>query len=153
MLEQLSGEDFARPVEPLFQSSIGAHYRHILDHYHCFFAGLANGAVDYDSRNRNPRVESDRDVCGQTISAVIDQLKQLESAAPGDALQVCLKTSTDETEAPIPSTLAREMVFLHGHTTHHFALIAAMMRVMDYTPGESLGVAPSTVDYQRRCAQ
>ena len=45
MLEQLSGEDFARPVEPLFQSSIGAHYRHILDHYHCFFAGLANGTI------------------------------------------------------------------------------------------------------------
>lgn len=147
---QLAHGDFGKVVAPLFQSSVGAHYRHILDHYHCFFAGLDNGHIDYDKRSRDERIENDAAFCLQTIDAVLDQLQRLHGADPRSGLSVSLKTSASEDETAILSTLEREMVFLHGHTTHHYALIAAMMRVMGYQTDKSMGIAPSTMVYQQQ---
>lgn len=153
VINQLAKEDYSKVVEPLFQSSVGAHYRHILDHYHCFFAGLGEGHIDYDKRSRDTRVENDAHFCLQTIDAVLDQLNRLHSTELPSGLSVSLKTNASQNEMALPSTLEREMVFLHGHTTHHYALIAAMLRVMGYQTDQAMGIAPSTVAYQQQAAQ
>lgn len=51
LLEQLSDELYAGPRGSW--APVGVQYRHILEHYRSFFAGLAAGRVDYDARARD----------------------------------------------------------------------------------------------------
>jgi hypothetical protein len=48
------------------------------------------------------------------------------------------------------STVARELQFLLSHTVHHYALIALILRLQGFEPGEEFGVAPSTLAHWRR---
>ncbi|MDH3494762.1 MAG: hypothetical protein OEM82_14505, partial [Acidobacteriota bacterium] len=47
----------------------------------------------------------------------------------------------------LPTSLARELEFLHSHTVHHYALIAAKLGSMNIEVPFEFGVAPSTLKY------
>jgi hypothetical protein len=47
------------------------------------------------------------------------------------------------------SSVSRELQFLLSHTVHHYALIAMTLRAAGVELDEELGVAPSTLAYQR----
>ena len=53
-------------------------------------------------------------------------------------------------EATSRSTLHRELQFLVGHSVHHFALIALILRQEGFDPGREFGVAPSTLAHWKR---
>ncbi|KAB2959616.1 MAG: hypothetical protein F9K18_11520, partial [Thermoanaerobaculia bacterium] len=36
---------------------VGAHFRHVIEHYSCFLSGCAGGRMDYDARERDPELE------------------------------------------------------------------------------------------------
>lgn len=93
---------------------------------------------------------------------IIAQLKQLKitiaSRHEKDAVQtipVKLSTSRHRTSQPISSSIERELVFLHGHTTHHYAIIAAILKLQGCAIDYAFGIAPSTLAYeeQLKCAQ
>jgi hypothetical protein len=48
-----------------------------------------------------------------------------------------------------PSSVGRELQALLGHTVHHYAIIALLLRVEGIEPGEEFGVAPSTLAHWR----
>jgi uncharacterized damage-inducible protein DinB len=48
--------------------------------------------------------------------------------------------------------VGRELQFLASHTLHHYALIAALLRLQGVEPGEEFGVAPGTLEHRRRLA-
>ncbi len=50
--------------------SIGAHLRHVLDHYLSFLGGLASGRIDYDVRRRGSVVEQDPGAAIETIDRI-----------------------------------------------------------------------------------
>ena len=52
LLESLDQEAFTAANPLGGGASIGAHYRHCLDHFRQLFAGLENGMIDYDARTR-----------------------------------------------------------------------------------------------------
>ena len=57
LLERLPADVYATPhLEGA--SSIGAHIRHVLEHYDCFLVGLQRGAIDYTARARTPEIEA-----------------------------------------------------------------------------------------------
>ena len=60
LLESLGQEEFAAPNPLGGGASIGAHYRHCLDHFQQLFAGLNNGVIDFDARTRVTLLETDR---------------------------------------------------------------------------------------------
>ena len=52
----------------------------------------------------------------------------------------------------LPSSTSRELQSLMSHTTHHFALIAMMLRTRGLSVERDFGVARSTLRYQERTA-
>src|ERR1043166_5979436 len=78
MLERLSDALYAEPRGSW--APVGAQYRHILEHYHSFFAGLADARVDYDARARDERIERER---GAALEATRECLAALQALDAG----------------------------------------------------------------------
>ncbi|MCV6603729.1 MAG: hypothetical protein OIF34_00375, partial [Porticoccaceae bacterium] len=102
--------------------------------------------VDYDKRGRDPQIETNRDHAKATIGRIIDGLKQL----PGNdtPIKSAIKVTVEGTTPVQASTVGRELIFLHGHTTHHHSLMALIMRLQDKTVDSEFGFAPSTLKYR-----
>ena len=156
ILGDLSDDNYQKSMSPYFSASIGKHMRHILDHYLRFFDGLDGREIDYDNRARDEQIETDLNYCLNTIGTINQRLEQLKSeleATPkftDQPLQIKLCTSTTGTDTrSIASSLERELIFVHGHTTHHYAIIAAMLKMLEVPVNADFGVAPSTLVYEQ----
>jgi uncharacterized damage-inducible protein DinB len=151
LLEVLDGESYRKPHPPFFASGIGAHLRHNLDHYRCFLDGLGTWKIDYDARERDERIETDRDYASRQLHEIIRELDKIFEA--DTEMPVLVKMDSDgETELPAQwrrSTVGRELQFLVSHTVHHYALIAVLLRLHGLEPSEDFGCAPSTLRYHR----
>ena len=129
-----------------YGSGIGSHFRHVLDHYRSFLAGIETGLIDYDDRKRDTPVEKDLGAAIDVLESTIEELssKELDPAGPID---VKVAASTEDEDVRTRSSLGRELQFLVSHTVHHYALIAIASRVQGINPNQSFGVAPSTLKY------
>lgn len=160
ILDHLTYTQYNHIPEPYFTASIGKHFRHILDHYLSFLKGLSAQHIYYDRRDRDIRIETDCKYAIDTLREIVDRLFKLKSEmnAPDSRsrlLEVSLCTSvTDSNSAPVTTSIERELIFLHGHTTHHFAIIAGMLKLSKLPVSSEFGVAPSTLIYeeQSQCA-
>src|ERR1051326_310124 len=56
-LESVGENAYARTQDGIFSGSLGAHYRHVLDHFLCLVVGARTGEVNYDERARNSLLE------------------------------------------------------------------------------------------------
>ncbi|HYA49724.1 MAG TPA: DinB family protein [Streptosporangiaceae bacterium] len=133
-------------------TSVGPHFRHIIDHYRCWFRGVEGGRVDYDARDRDPLLERDP---GCSADAMTQLAIALRALAPDlDSRSLLVHTAAVPGEDPAPawtgSTVERELHFLLSHTVHHYALISLMARHGGIELGEEFGVAASTLAYWRR---
>jgi uncharacterized damage-inducible protein DinB len=148
LLEWLSDEQYAG--RPGAGSGIGAHYRHVLDHYQAFLRGLEQGRIDYDARERDPRLEQSRAAALALTRECLAALDPLAGQADRDVL-VQMETEADPA-APDwrRSSAGRELQFLCGHTVHHFALIRVLLPEAGFALGAEFGVAASTVNYGKR---
>lgn len=159
IIAALADDQYSFICLPYTTASIGSHFRHIIDHYQCLLAGLAERRVDYDVRDRNILIERHTGHALQQLDTTVAAMRTLQDESvtgPQLSLSVRLCTTLSGVEDDFfPSTLHREMVFLHTHTTHHFSLVALLMRLIDLPVDENLGVAPSTLAYreQSRCAR
>ncbi len=133
------------------RSPVGAHFRHVLDHYRAFLAGLASGEVDYDARQRNTPLERDRELAIATALGYMADLGRLPPELAERSVRVHLRSLAGAGEAPdwSASTIKRELQFLVSHTVHHYALIKELLRAGGVEPGEEFGVAPSTIAARR----
>lgn len=138
-----------RPARRKHEAShrVGPHIRHCIDAYRCLLDGLASGIVDYDARTRDSRVETDRRTGLAALEQLIEELRRLESLDARHEIRVLVDTpgGVEADEASGRSTLYRELQFLVGHTVHHYALIAMILRQHGLDPGREFGVAPSTL--------
>jgi len=135
-------------------SSIGQHFRHILDMYRAVTPALSAAPspapiIDYDVRRRGAAVETER----KSAIAELQDLKHalINRTAPLD-LQVEVKTEVciDSTRcASMRSTLARELAFISSHAVHHFALIQLLARLLGASVDKSVGLAPASASHQR----
>ncbi len=98
----------------------------MIDAYRCFLLGLESGLVDYDARERDRRIETDRDFAAGAIAQVIDRLAGLADPVLEKDLRIQVDTAAWEQGKDLwtRSTAARELQFLLSHTVHHYALIA-----------------------------
>ena len=143
LIQLLDSDQFTENCEPVFRSSIGVHFRHVLEHYSCFIVQWSNGLISYDQRCRDLRLEMDSTYAEKTLLSLCEKLKKLDTDNRPDLLQV----SDQPLFHPIDSNLERELLFLLAHTVHHYAIIAAMARLLGKTPKEGFGVAIATQLY------
>ncbi|NKB32261.1 MAG: DinB family protein [Pseudomonadales bacterium] len=150
--EQLLGllyqESFVSKSEAT--SSIGAHMRHILDRYHCFFAGLQSGVIDYDERKRDKSIETNLEAASFALTSVSRRIECLDlTEVLGRTAEVRETVHPESPLAEIPSTFDRELMGLISHSTHHLAIIALIAKSLGYEIDDDFGKAPSTIVYER----
>jgi uncharacterized damage-inducible protein DinB len=147
LLERLDDARYAGANGLPVRSGVGAHFRHCLEFYDNFLAGLARGRVDYNRRERDPLTETDRAFALTKIAITIDALENLP--VHDGARPLTVRVEDAAAEAWCQSSVGRELQSLLSHTIHHYALIALLLRLQGVEPGADFGVAPSTLAFWR----
>lgn len=154
LVDALEDGFYARPEPMFYNSSVGGHLRHCLEHYESFIQGAAVGKVDYDARARDMDVEHQTLVAKGRIEGIISSLEMMNDQQASTPVQVKMDCGGDlpEQEDTLwqQSTMARELQFLVSHTVHHFAMIRWICQGGDVSLDSSFGVAPSTLRYQQQ---
>jgi hypothetical protein len=150
LLERLNDDLYVKTVAPYFSSGVGKHIRHNLDHYESFLTGLAGGKIDYDGRQRDHRVETDRRYAIEKMLVIVSRLEALAAPERDHSILVQMNEADGAGLPPWSrSTIERELQFLMSHTVHHYALIAIVLKIQGFDCDQDFGVAPSTLKYQR----
>jgi len=151
LLERIDDRLYTDTAGLPIQSGAGSHVRHCLDFYQSLLEGVWTGRVDYNRRGRDALVARDRACAAARIEIVIEELRALADL-PGDTTLMVSPEDADPSDgdAWCASTLARELQFLLSHTVHHYALVALVLRLQGFEPGEEFGVAPSTLAHWRQ---
>jgi uncharacterized damage-inducible protein DinB len=150
LLRALDDDTYARKLPVAFNASVGEHYRHSLDHFKSFFDSLDAAEVNYDHRQREARLETDRTYALGVTQQWLDVCASLNEALMAKPMLVRCKVSYRATQSPVAtSTVGREAMYSVAHAVHHYALIGVMCRFMEVTLPEGFGVAPSTLQHQQ----
>lgn len=147
VLVQLPNDSsYAEPCPALSNATIGEHTRHIIELYQCLVTGYEAGAVNYDDRKRNKLYENDR----HEATAVIKEIQERLEQADKPMHIVC----DDDQSGYIQSNYYREVLYNLEHCIHHQALIkVALVSMNGILVSDEFGVAPSTLQYRKQCAQ
>jgi len=150
LLQDLTNQQYRFDNSPYFSSSAGKHMRHVIDHYLSLTKGKPS-TVDYDARARDTRLEQERMYAIAVIEECMANLKEL---GKGTDFNDFVKVRSNDGQADgddgwSRSSVNRELQFLIGHTVHHYALIAFIVRVQDFIPPEGFGIAPSTLQHKK----
>ncbi len=145
-LEQLSDATYRQAPIPK-AGSIGAHYRHIIDHFHALKNGWARGQVDYEQRLRGTPVEQDRRFAVELLTGIDNWLRSLPAAQLEQPLRVLCDIGGGPSASR--STLARELAFVCSHAIHHYAVIALLAERLGQPLPADFGVAPGTLRYRQ----
>ncbi len=140
VLKLLDDTELACCPTPLHESSIGQHLRHIADHFSALiYSNLET--VDYQHRNRFTRMET------STLAAThrFRTLKKDMTLIEQGACRINAETGYQAQSVVLDSTRERELAFVASHTIHHFALVALLLRALQKSPPENLGIAPATL--------
>lgn len=151
IIRQLPPETYNRIESPYFESCLGKHIRHILDHYLCFARDLKSGEIDYDQRQRDSRLETDKDYALTVIQDITIFFNQLIDSHFQDrplSVRLCNDVELPQGEST-DSSMRRELQFLQGHAVHHYALIASMLRFYGISTSREFGIAPSTLVHEK----
>ncbi len=148
LVARLHDDQYVHVESRLTGASIGAHVRHILDHYRLFLAGVPAGAVDYDARERDTPVERERAAALAQAASLASGLRGVPSEAFARPLHVHQQGAYEAGRfETCDSRVDRELLFLQSHTVHHQAIIGLLAKLQGVEPPEHFGVAPSTVAY------
>ncbi|MGB0583268.1 MAG: hypothetical protein ACPGVU_26595 [Limisphaerales bacterium] len=154
LLESITDEQFTTPVAPAFNASLGAHYRHSLDHFSGFLAGMDEGMIDYDQRARNVVLESDRFAALNKTRELKTRIEGLVGDTLSGEVVVCSKLRyADGNAQSVKATVARELMYVITHAMHHYALIRVMGNLLEVKVPAHFGYAPSTIDHERKQAE
>lgn len=149
LLAELDAQSYAAVLDPPYGASIGQHYRHVLDHFLCLVMGMGTGAVDYDRRSRDRRIEVDLEHARALTLMLLEQFQGLTAKALARSCRVIYSVGYRES-APqrLRSTVGRELAFAAGHAIHHFALVKLLCAQLAVRVPAEFGVAPSTLKHR-----
>ncbi|MDF3130233.1 hypothetical protein P0Y35_13580 [Kiritimatiellaeota bacterium B1221] len=148
LLTEMPPKIFTHKNPPLYQSGVGPHLRHCMDHMELFLQGYADGKVDYDQRPRRDVQQQDPVAMRLWIGELSKKMNDLHPQDLSRALKVKMDCGSEMEDPWSGSTVLRELQFLLSHTVHHFALIAMILRDQGIEAPEGFGVAPSTLKHE-----
>lgn len=147
LLNQLSQKEYVNPCAELSNATIGEHLRHIIEMFQCLENQYDLGIVNYDSRERNVMIQTDTDYAIQNILEIKNNLEK-------ENKNIYLQQVIDGEEIRIQSNYFRELLYNLEHCIHHQALIkVAILKFENVNIDENFGVARSTIEYRKQCAQ
>ncbi|MEZ4953525.1 MAG: hypothetical protein R2825_08105 [Saprospiraceae bacterium] len=148
LLEKINPENYSKPLQLFNGSSIGQHFRHILDFYTCLCNGIADERIDYAKRERDVYIETNPQYAIEIFKKILTVTCELQEQ---DTIEVVADFSSDlNTERPVvKTTVARELMYAYDHAVHHLAMIKMGLKVVspNLEINKNIGVAPSTVKH------
>lgn len=148
LLNSISVDDYRRKEDGPYAGSIGAHYRHVLDHFICLLDGIWEGLINYDRRARSPELENSVQAALATTENLIEALRSLPEEILQQDCSVAYSVGYAEEHAQsVRSVVAREVMFCLGHAIHHYAILKLLCVGRAVTLPREFGVAPSTVKH------
>jgi hypothetical protein len=131
--------------------SIGAHYRHSLEHFKILFESMNEAEIDYDRRERDERLENERLAALQVTRDFRHAARFLATLPLEREIQARCKISyTSAGSCATASTIGREILYVVSHAIHHYAMIALICGMRKVPVPDDFGVAPSTLEYQKQ---
>ena len=147
-LDRVSDEVYSRRLEGTFAASLGAHYRHVLDHFLCLTEGIRTGQVNYDQRRRNPQLENSVECARLVTEGLIEEFIGLSRETLQRDCIVTYSVGYGDSDAePVRSNLEREVMFCVGHAIHHYAFLKLLCAGEGVNLPYEFGVAPSTLKH------
>jgi len=181
IVRSLSDVEYVTPERSVFDATIGMHIRHSTQHFDALVNTVAANSsssssscssfvCDYDSRERNNSIETNREAAIAHLHALLSRLPlpipdkdkdkgrsdtnangvawaggDLGSDAP--VMVRFMASSESDSAYELPSTLYRELSFCAHHATHHLAVIQVMLQLQGKGKGKDgeVGKAPSTL--------
>ena len=147
LLDCLEPQQYNQALEILFGSSIGKHFRHIVEFYQCLLDGLEQQTVNYDDRKRNPLIENDLYYSRQLLQQLIQQIQAQTEDIP---LQLIVCYESSGAEYQLQSGFFRELAYNIEHTVHHMDIIKVSVHqaFQEIQLQPDVGIAYSTIQYQ-----
>jgi len=143
----LPGDCYAKSCSALSNSTIGQHTRHVIELYLCLLNGYETANVSYDRRERNLQI-------AEELPFAMEQLDWIQSHLERPNKPIKIYYELNGTEICMDSNYYREVMYNLEHTIHHHALIkVGIQQLTDHQLPENFGVAPSTIQYKKACAQ
>ena len=147
LLRQLTNEEFMQKNPELSNATIGEHMRHIIELFGCLLENYDYGLINYDDRKRDLLLQTDKN---EAIAIIDKYLLKLDK--PNKPLSL-----THNCFSPIEllqTNYFRELIYNLEHSIHHQALIKVALHSLPHIKiPSSFGVAPSTLEYRKQCAQ
>lgn len=146
VLAQFDKKDYQKPLPILNGVSIGQHSRHIIEFYQCLFEGQVSLKINYDSRQRDLRIETDLDYALVLIDDFIEKIENSNFVET-----IVLEVAFDHLKTTeVLSSSDRELTYLIEHTIHHLAILNIAINAVfkEISLPANFGVAFSTIHYQ-----
>lgn len=147
LLRQLTNDEFTQQNPELSNATIGEHIRHTIELLGCLIDNYEYGLINYDDRKRDILLQTDKN---EAISIMEKYLYEIDK--PNKPLS--LAHNCFSLIEVLPTNYFRELVYNLEHSIHHQALIkVALNRLPHIRIQDSFGIAPSTLEYRKQCAQ
>ena len=143
--ELLRGVTIIRGLSVGDYKLVGAQFRHDLDFVNALLNGLAECRIDYNARQRDPKVET---IPAYAVEQMLFAVRRLQGFQPDLLHRLVSVRSEINEDRWHTSSVSRELEFLHSHTVHHHALIAKILSSVGHFVGHDVGVAPSTLKFR-----
>ena len=148
LLIKLDDGEYSRQVASPFHTSIGQHYRHIIEHFQCLLRGLDCGEIDYDARERNPRIENETSYASIVTCEILLAFKHVTNEMLTRPCVVVASVGYGSSRpSRIPSNVGRELAYCLGHGVHHYAIVRFLCSDTGVAIPAEFGYAPSTLKH------
>ncbi|MEM9824603.1 MAG: hypothetical protein AAF985_26180, partial [Bacteroidota bacterium] len=143
LLYQIDDKTYQTALPVFSGSSLGSHFRHILNFYDCLLNGIKEGIVDYSCRERSVKIETKTLEAQKAFIRINETIVDLD-----DDMPITVRADFSGHRRPlVTSSVGRELMFVFDHAIHHLAIIK--MGIISHFPeielDEELGLAPSTL--------
>ena len=147
LLEKLDNVNYTFSHPELSNATIGEHTRHIIEMYQSLIINYENGIINYDKRERNFSIQTDKNFAINSINAIITEIEKPNK-------ELVLQQGVDQVLYTITSNYERELLYNLEHSIHHQALIkVAVLKYPSIELVDNFGVAKSTIEYRNQCVQ
>lgn len=150
LLDRIPADLYVDPtIDACFGSTVGGHFRHILDHVRNLLSSEVS--IDYEARQRGGEIERSPVAARSAISEARSSLSARSQESPRRVTVSALMIKSREPQKT-ESTFEREMMYVVDHTVHHLAMVRTMLSRAGVECPVALGIAAGTPT-EGRCAR
>lgn len=154
LIKLLNKSEYISPLKVLNHSSVGQHFRHIIEFYVELINGYDQQLICYDNRKRNVKFETQQDVIINEFKNIINIISTFDL---NQSVQIKSNHGlNNDDNSYCQTSILRELIYALDHTVHHLAIIkiALQSEYKNIDLDHDLGVAPSTIRNNiKLCAQ